>query len=290
MAEPPTIRPMTDDDLDPAVELMIDGGWGDRRRFLRFALDHPGCVPLVGEVEDRIAGTGVATVNGPVGWIGMIFVDEALRGRGLGTALTEAVIAELERAGCRTFALIASPYGKPIYERLGFATEVAYQIVAAPGRGGAATASGGPDASTGDAGRLRPFDDDDLDAVLALDREATSEDRGHLLRVSLGAPGTTIALDGDGRIAGFEASAPWGTHPAIAFETAAGVRLLEARRARTAVGSDARTAIPAANRIGLTALENLGWQAERELVRMVRGAPIAWHPSAVWGQFNFALG
>jgi GNAT superfamily N-acetyltransferase len=290
MAEPPTIRPMTDDDLDPAVELMIDGGWGNRRRFLQFALDHPGCVPFVGELEDRIAGTGVATVNGPVGWIGMIFVDEALRGRGLGTALTEAVIGELERAGCRSFALIASPYGQPIYERLGFATEVAYRVLAAPGRGGTATSSAGTDASTGDPGRLRPFSADDLDAVLALDREATGEDRGHLLRESLGAPGATIALEPDGRIGGFEASAPWGTHPAIAFDTAAGVRLLEARRTRTAVGSDARTAIPATNRVGLTALENLGWQAERELVRMVRGAPVAWRPSAVWGQFNFAMG
>jgi GNAT superfamily N-acetyltransferase len=289
MAEPPTIRPMTDDDLDPAVELMIDGGWGDRRRFLRFTLDHPGCVPLVGEVEDRIAGTGVATVNGAVGWIGMIFVDEALRGRGLGTALTEAVIGELERAGCRSLALIASPYGRPIYERLGFATEVAYRIVAAPGRGGG-TPGGGSGGSGGEADRLRPYAKDDLDAVLALDREATGEDRGHLLRVSLAPAGTTIALDGDGRIAGFEASAPWGTHPAIAPETAAGIRLLEARRVRTAVGSDARTAIPVSNRTGLTALENLGWNAERELVRMVRGAPIAWHPGAVWGQFNFAMG
>ena len=274
MAESPTIRPMTDDDLDPAVELMIDGGWGDRRRFLRFTLDHPGCVPLVGEVEDRIAGTGVATVNGAVGWIGMIFVDEALRGRGLGTALTEAVIGELERAACRSLALIASPYGRPIYERLGFATEVAYRIVAAPGRGGGIPGgrSGG---SGGEPDRLRPYAEDDLD---------------HLLRVSLATAGTTIAFDGDGRIAGFEASAPRGTHPAIAPETAAGIRLLEARRARTAVGSDARTAIPVSNRTGLTALENLGWNAERELVRMVRGAPIAWHPGAVWGQFNFAMG
>ena len=99
-----------------------------------------------------------------------------------------------------------------------------------------------------------------------------------------------MALGPDGRVVGFEAPPPWGTHPAIAPELADGVRLLEDRRARTPAGVEARTALPEANRAGLTALENLGWRPERELVRMVRGAPIHWQPSAIWGQFNYAIG
>ena len=99
---------MTPEDVDPAAEVMINGGWGDRRRFLGFCVDHEPIVPLVAEVDDRIVGTGVATINGLVGWVGMIFVDEALRGRGIGTTLTEAVIDELERAGCASLVLLAS--------------------------------------------------------------------------------------------------------------------------------------------------------------------------------------
>ena len=89
---------------------------------------------------------------------------------------------------------------------------------------------------------------------------------------------------------GFEVRAPWGTHPIVAPELVDGVRLLEDRRTRTAAGAEVRTALPDANRAGLTTLENLGWRHERELVRMVRGAPIRWQPSAIWGQFNFAIG
>lgn len=290
MAEEQRIRPMEPDDVDPAADVMIGGGWGDRRRFLRFTLDHQGCVPLVAELDDRVVGTGVATINGRVGWVGMIFVDEALRGRGIGSALTEAVIAELEGAGCASFALLASPLGRPIYERLGFRTDGPYRIVASSGLGLA-----GGDASVAsdrpaDGPRLRPFAPVDLAAIVELDRAATGEDRDHLLRAALDPSGTVVALGPDGAVVGYEAHPAWGTHPAIAPGLADGVRLLEDRRARTAAGVEARTAIPEANRAGLTALENLGWRAERELIRMVRGAAIDWRPDAIWGQFNNAIG
>jgi GNAT superfamily N-acetyltransferase len=287
MAEEQTIRPMVADDVDSAAEVLIGGGWADRRGFLRFAVEQSGLIPLVAEVDRQLVGTGVATVNGFVGWVGMIFVDEALRGRGIGAALTEAVIAELAGAGCTAFALLASPYGRPVYERLGFTAEMDYRIVAAPGLGRTDDAArrsepAGP--------RLRPFVPADLAAIVALDRAATGEDREHLLVATVHPAGTVVALGPDGRIVGFEVRAPWGGHPTIAPELVDGIRLLEDRRARTAAGVDARTALPEANRAGLTALGNLGWQAERELVRMVRGAPIRWQPSAIWGQFNYAIG
>ncbi len=287
MAEEQTIRPMTAEDVEPAAEVMVGGGWGDRRRLLRFALEQPGLIPLVAEVDGQVAGTGVATVNGAVGWVGLIFVDEGLRGRGLGTDLTEAVIAELAEAGCTAFALLASPLGRPIYERLGFSAEMDYTIIAAPGLGRTVAdvrraEPAGP--------RLRPFVPDDLAAILALDRAASGEDRAHLLLASVDPASTVVALGPDGRVVGFEARAPWGGHPTIAPELADGVRLLEDRRARTPAGVDARTALPDADRGRLTTLENLGWQAERELVRMVRGTPIRWQPGAIWGQFSYATG
>ena len=283
MAETTLIRPMEADDVERAADVMIGGGWGDRSRFLRFTLDHPGCVPLVAEVEGAVVGTGVATANGPVGWVGMIFVDEALRGRGIGTALTEAVVTALKGAGCASFALIATPLGRPIYERLGFRAEMDYRVIAAAGLG--LTRGPAPGAP-----RLRPFTTDDLPAVLALDRAATGEDRAHLLLGIVEPATTVVALDPEGRVAGFEARAPWGGHPTIAPGLADGVRLLEDRRARTAAGVEARTALPEANRAGLTALADLGWRDERGLVRMVRGAPIRWQPNGVWGQFSYAIG
>jgi GNAT superfamily N-acetyltransferase len=291
MAEEHTVRPMRLEDVEPAVEVMINGGWGDRRRFLRFCVERPRFVPLVAEVDDRIVGTGVATVNGSVGWVGMIFVDEGLRGRGIGTTLTQAVIDELDRAGCVSLALLASPLGEPIYERLGFRAELDYRVISAPGLGDAPAAAardGGPGEPR--PGRLRAFTPDDLPAVLAIDAAATGEDRAHVLLASADPAIGVVALGPDGRVVGFEVRTPWGTHPIVAPELADGVRLVEDRRTRTAAGVEARTALPDTNRAGLTALENLGWRQDRTLVRMVRGAPIAWQPSAIWGQFNYAIG
>ena len=282
MAEEHTIRPMRSDDVDPAAEVMINGGWGDRRRFLRFCVDEARFVPLVAEVDDRIVGTGVATVSGRVGWVGMIFVDEGLRGRGIGTTLTQAVIDELEGAGCTSLALLASPFGKPIYERLGFRAEVGYRLIAAPGPGPAATEA--------EPGRLRSLRPDDLPVILAIDAEATGEDRSYVIRAS--ADPTSGSSPWDPMAGSWATSCGHRGAPTRSSHRRPvdGVRLLEDRRTRTAAGAEARTAIPESNRAGLTALENLGWRSERSLVRMVRGAPIAWHPSAIWGQFNFALG
>lgn len=291
MAEEHAIRPMRLDDVEPAAEVMINGGWGDRRQFLTFCVEQSRFVPLVAEVDGRIVGTGVATVNGPVGWVGMIFVDEGLRGRGIGTTLTQAVIDELDRAGCVSLALLASPFGRPIYERLGFHAELDYRLLAVSGLGEKrARAAAGDPAGEPAAARLRPYAPADLPAILAIDAAATGEDRAHLLRACANPTTGIVALGPDGGVVGFEVQAPWGTHPIVAPELVDGIRLLEDRRTRTAAGADVRTALPDANRAGFTTLQNLGWRHERELVRMVRGTPIRWQPSAIWGQFNFAIG
>lgn len=293
MAEEHVIRPMRPEDVEPAAEVMINGGWGDRRRFLRFCVERPQFVPLVAQVDGQIVGTGVGTVNGPVGWVGMIFVDEGLRGRGIGTGLTRAVMAELQRAGCVSMVLLASPSGRPIYERLGFAAELEYRLISAPGgekpQAEAETARAEP-AGAPPGPRLRAFAPGDLPAILAIDAAATGEDRAHLLEASADPATGSVALGPDGRIVGFELRTPWGTHPIVAPELVDGVRLLQDRRNRKAAGAEARTALPETNRAGLTTLENLGWRHERDLVRMVRGAPIRWQPAAIWGQFNFAVG
>ena len=134
--------------------------------------------------------------------------------------------------------------------------------------------------------RLRAFAPDDLAAIVAIDAAATGEDRAHLLEACADPATGMVALGPESRVVGFELRTPWGTHPIVAPELVDGVRLLQNRRARKAAGAEARTALPETNRTGLTALENLGWRHERELVRMVRGAPIHWQPSAIWGQFN----
>lgn len=56
-------------------------------------------------------------------WIEDVIVDESLNGRGIGTALTEAMIARARELGCRTVDLTSRPSraaANHLYQKVGF--------------------------------------------------------------------------------------------------------------------------------------------------------------------------
>jgi hypothetical protein len=71
------IREMTAADIDAAVRLYRSGGWDHEWPFLERILDNPACWPLVGVCDGTVAATGLAAINGPVGWGG----SQGRRGR-----------------------------------------------------------------------------------------------------------------------------------------------------------------------------------------------------------------
>ena len=148
------IRPMTAADPEPAADLLRRGDFGDRLGFFQWAIGRPTIRAFVAEDEGRIIGTGVASAHGHAGWVGVIYVDPAFRGGGLGRRITRTVIDHLEANGVRSMVLIASPMGRPVYEREGFTVldrQVRFTI------DGLSPADTPPDP------RLRPFAPRDLD-------------------------------------------------------------------------------------------------------------------------------
>jgi GNAT superfamily N-acetyltransferase len=265
-------------DIPAATQVILDGGWGDRSAFFLWAVDHPTARPLVALDHGRVVGTGVATANGTVGWVGAIFVEVERRRTGLGTALSVAVLDELERRGCTTQLLIATDEGRPIYERLGFTLQTRYVRAVAPE---------GPPPNVD--GRVRALEAGDTDAIVALDREATGEDRSAILR-SFADPLTGRVVERDnGSLAGFTVRSPWGGRAMIATDPDAGVALLDWRRATTA---DRQIAIGVLkdNRAGRARLAADGWTEHVGGPRFIRGEPIDWRPDWIYGQFGGALG
>jgi predicted N-acetyltransferase YhbS len=274
----PRIRPMTPADVDPATELILQADWGDRRTWFEFTTSHAACRSIVAVDDGEVVGTGVGTANGHVGWVGTIFVADARRGRGLGRALTEAVMVGLEEVGCSTLLLVSTRLGRPLYERLGFELQTWYVTMEAAGTDVPAEPA------------VRTFDADDLDAMSALDRLATGEDRRHLLE-RFASPTTARVLTlSDGAPDAFVIRAPWGGGATIASSSDSAVRLLQARRASVDAAHRVRAGIPAQNAAGIARLERLGWTHAYEAPRMVRGKALDWMPEAIWGQFNMALG
>ena len=322
----PGLRAMTPADVDPAADAILADDWGDRRAWFAFAATHPEChVFVADDGRGGILGTGVATVNGPVGWIGTIWVAPAARRTGLGRALTEATIDAAESADCRTLVLVATAEGRPLYERLGFRVATEYRILEAPGLGGdpGSGGAGGGGASRGSTGRdgtarvaepgrgadtgqeaatqpgratppertirTRPFEPGDLAAMAALDRAATGEDRRHLL-AAFATPGGTLVGTDPGTVRSFLVRAPWGGGATIATDPDAALALLTARRRGTSADRRVRCGILAENRDGAARLEADGWREAWRAPRLHRGEPLSWLPDRIWGQFNHALG
>ena len=275
------MRPMTASDAAPAADVVLRGGWGDRRRFFEFAVAHDVCRPFVALDGSYIVGTGVGSVNGHAGWIGTIFVAPERRTRGLGRALALEVIDALEAAGCRTLVLVATDLGRPVYEKLGFEVQTGYHVFEHERRRGRAPVDAG----------VRSFTAADVGDAVALDRSATGEDRAELLAAVVGVPGGLALRDSaDGRLRGFVLRAPWGGGATIAPDPSDALRLLDRRRHRDGTSDRVRAGVLSENAHGRELLETAGWHPTHVATRMIRGAALTWQPTAIWGQFGFATG
>lgn len=273
-------------DVQPAAELLERGDWGPyaaRLAFFDFAIRHANADPIVAELDGQLVGTGVGTANGRVGWVGTIFVDRSQRGRGLGRALTEAVIEGLDARGCATLLLVATELGRPVYSRLGFAEHDWYQTFEASGLAEA------PRAADPAIGSLTA---EHLSAMAELDALATGEDRALLLSDVLAAAGSQPgwALTRGDRLGAFLVRPPWGGGATIARTVEDAMALLEHRRHLAGPDRSVRAGVLAANVDGIARLRATGWSEGWRAIRMIRGEPIAWRPEMIWGQFNFALG
>ena len=85
---------------------------------------------FVAEIDAKIVGSAVAlrrhTMSErylkslPAGYIANVYVDPSYRRRGAARALTAAAIDWLASIGCKVVRLQASPFGRPLYESMGF--------------------------------------------------------------------------------------------------------------------------------------------------------------------------
>jgi GNAT superfamily N-acetyltransferase len=273
------IRAMTAADVGPAAEMIRQGEWGDRSVFLSWAVAFPPSHVFVAEDADRIVGTGIGTANGPVGWVGTIFVAPDRRREGLGDALTRTVIDDLEGRGCRTLVLTATDAGRPLYERLGFDVQMPQLFF---------TAASLPPNEADDG--VIPFGPTMLPAIIALDRLATGEDRSAVLARLASPESSRVLLGADGALRGFLIRAPWGGVSLIAPEADDASRLLEWRRRQAEVDHPVFAGFPDTGDSRRARLLSQGWTLVGAGTRMIRGAPLEWRPDWIWGSFSGALG
>jgi ribosomal protein S18 acetylase RimI-like enzyme len=282
----PAIRPAGPGDLARLGPLYEQSGFGARLAgvvgFARARLDGE---VVVAEAGGELVGVAAGAVfrapggsggSGGTGWVGGVAVVPAHRRVGLGGALTEAIVEFLEGRGVATVLLHATALGRPVYERLGFVPETAYVTLSGPTLARASTGA------TVRVGRAA-----DLEAVLALDRAATGEDRRRLLTALWPTGGLVAAVDG--RVLGYHLASPWRPGGAtIAADAGTGLALLDA--VRVASGDEVAISVPAANAAAVGWLESAGFQERYRTIRMYRGPKVAWDPAAVFAAHNLFWG
>jgi len=260
---------MTKADIPGGMRLKDLAGWNqtsaDWARFLEAAQE--GCFAL--ELDGAIRGTA-ATINyqGRFAWVGMVLVDPEYRGRGIGTKLLERCIEYLDAIRIPCIKLDATPLGKPIYEKRGFATE--YEIERWTLK-----------RTSNDVARREAAASNELipapllEHILKADREVFGADRIALLRsVHRDAP---LFTDGVWNAGGMEGYAfgrigSFADHlgPWIAKDGETARRMLEGflqRSTRETVVTDCMKANPFVKNL----LESFGFEYSRPLTRMFRG-------------------
>ncbi len=268
------IRPIAAGDVEVAARAAAEVGWGDQSRQISFFEKHPNCVGFVAEAADEIIGASFGAENGDVGWLGLIFVSPEIRGGGVGSALTRAVMDALEGRGCRSLVLVATEMGRPLYEKLGFEVETDYHGFAGSG-------------SISEIEGFRPVSSEDFPAILRLDRRVTGEDRSRLLAGM--SPGWMLAGE-EGELRAYHLRSPWGGGPAIASDFEAGTRIMDLQRSNAGPEGSVRVWLTAENIRGREYMEEIGFEEFRVSPRMVRGERVEWRPEGLWGIFSLAKG
>lgn len=268
------IRPAVASDMEAVRAVVTSAGLSSGQpAALAYCRTSPGGHLVVACQHDRVIGVSYAVSFGPTGWIGNVAVHPDARGQGLGTAVSEAALVRLRRAGATTMLLTATEMGRPIYERLGFADDGVCYGIWTRGQQPRATADGGA--------RIGPGCIAD---ALRQDAEATGEDRGSFLGTFADRVRTLPGQAGTG----YRIVLPWGRGPVVASRPDAG-RALVTDMLRAGPGQS--LSFPESNLAATELATALGFRLTRRCTRMRLGPPVpGFRPERIFNVFSLAVG
>ncbi|MGN6665487.1 MAG: GNAT family N-acetyltransferase [Trinickia sp.] len=279
-------RPFTAADIEAAHALTVELKWPHRAEDWRFVAGIG--EGFVAELDSRVVGTVLCwKYNERTSSLGMVIVSPAHQGFGIGRQLTVMALGAL---GERATVLHATPAGRPLYEKLGFApvgtldqhqgAALQPPLVPLPARE-----------------RLRPLGSSDTPRLIELASRASGLDRSSVLPALLeSAEG--IGLDRDGELIGFALFRRFGRGRAIGpvvvprDEDQVRAKALIGHWLASNPGMFIRLDTPGDS--GLTDwLESLGLARVDSVVKMVRNAeqmPAPDNEFAQYGIINQAIG
>jgi len=257
------LRPLTLADVPFAMTLKDQVHWNQLETDWKFLIDTNMGGNFLALYNDQKAGTVTTiTYQDKISWIGMVLVDAAYRGMGIGTTLLQAAINFALHKG--TVRLDATPQGKGLYENLGFKAERSLlrlerkNIVLAPTEH-----------------RCSVIAMSELDELEEYDTPVFGARRGDVLRYLMNnSPEYAYCLKTDGRISGYclgrSGSRFEQIGPLIAEKQDDAMELLTTAM-KPCRGKSVIVDTFADNKSWLDYLTSLGFKVQRPLTRMYRG-------------------
>ncbi|WP_369196856.1 GNAT family N-acetyltransferase [Streptomyces djakartensis] len=222
------VRRLTLRDLTACADLSEDRGWPREEHKWQFLLT-AGKAYGIDDPEGGLVSACVVTEYGPqdrpaLAAIGMVLVAGRHARQGVGRRLMHHVVAAM---GTTPLTLHATPYGRPLYEELGFKVTGRAEMVSGH------FVPGGPELEVA----TRAATAEDLTAILRLDEQVFGADRTHIVtRLPAFADQLRVAEE-NGRIIGYAAAWPnMATHvvgPLIARDTSVAQALIASLAAHT---------------------------------------------------------
>jgi GNAT superfamily N-acetyltransferase len=246
------------EDLDGALRLSTQAGWnqmpGDWLRLLDLCPE--GC--FAGRLDGSLVATAtLASYGARVHWVGMVLVDAACRGKGLGGTMLARTLEHGRSLG-GTVGLDATDLGRPVYLKQGFVDVAPIDRWSGVLRG------------SGDGGDVEMITRSAFDDVVKLDRESCGADRSGFLLHLMNEPGVFgVAAVGAG-LQGFAFLRPGRTTAHVGPVVAANVADARSLLSRLARLADGAPVLMDAIRTPATTdlLEKSGLTVARKLTRM----------------------
>ncbi|MEU1301072.1 GNAT family N-acetyltransferase [Streptomyces shenzhenensis] len=267
------IRRLTPRDLSACADLSEDRGWPREEHKWGFLLT-AGRGHGIDDPDGGLVAACVVTEYGPrerpdLAAVGMVLVAERHARRGVGRRLMRHVVSTM---GPTPLTLYATPYGRPLYEELGFKVTGRVEMVR------------GRFSPAGPASRVatRAATAEDLTSIVRLDEEVFGADRTPVItRLPAFADRLCVAED-NGRIIGYAAAWPnMDTHvvgPLIARDTETAKALISALATHT--DRPLRTDIDVRHE------ELLAWAKERGLASVAFNAVMAYGSTQLPGDWT----
>jgi GNAT superfamily N-acetyltransferase len=264
---------MTVNDLPLGLRLSRQAGWNQiEADWLRLLYFEPaGC--FVAEIDGSGVGTTTTCVLGEVAWIAMVLVDQEHRRKGIGTHLLKHALDYLDSRSVPTVRLDATKFGRPVYEKLGFAPEyelARYQGTASPCSSPPVVSEATPDV---------------YPEIIAFDETLTGTNRTKMLvRLFQEYPQNRRVLSRAGRIEGYITMRPGANAvqigPCVAASDA-GATLLRDALGRSA-GKYVFVDVPLENAVAVELADSSGLKIQRCFTRMYRGKGVTDRIEALW--------